>query len=355
MKFKDIDPKTLFLDDDGEEYRQLIIDGIETNYLVSESGKIFNFATNYYIHPTLDGSGRYVTGISVNGKVYRFYVHRLVYLVFCGPLIPGMTIDHLDENRTNNHWKNLEQVTATENLDRYNANHSKERYQKIYPDNVIEAVCKELAAGRFYKDIAAAMRISVRVMHDIVCGRTYRHISGKYLPFPDSARYHSAKRQVPETYLESLILQNYSDTDIAQLIGLDLSIEKNQLFLKNERKRVAHIFRNYHSPELLAKVENLITSGKSNKEIYAMTGLPYNKPNSWMIARLRQKLQIMDFNPEGVPLDIQEKIKEDIRSGMTNSQLEAKYGLDRTEYIIHMEARLRQAVKKENKRLANNQ
>ena len=345
MKLSKEDFSKFHLDDDGEEYRQIVIDGIYTNYLISESGKIYNFVTDYYINPT-EHKGRLVTGLSVNGVVHRRQVHQLVYEAFIGPIENGMTIDHVDENRLNNHWTNLEQVTRSENVIRYWNNHPIPR--EHLPQEMVEKICEELKKGIFYKDVASALNVNVRVVYEIVSLQSHTDISKFYTPFPESAQYQRARRNLPRDYVDSLIQQNYSNGDIAQMLGIELN-DLNERYLNNRRKKYNHKFRNYYDKELLARVENLITSGKSNKEIYEMTGLEYNKPNSWMIARLRQKLQIMDFNPDGVPLDIQARIKEDMRAGMSNGEIESKYNLQRSKYVITMEARLRQAIKKESK------
>ena len=61
-----------------------------------------------------------------------------------------------------------------------------------------------------------------------------------------------------------------------------------------------------------------MSANKSNKEIYKLLDLEYNSRNANAIARSRQKLQIMDFNPEGISLDIQDEILSDILNGASN-------------------------------------
>jgi len=46
----------------------------------------------------------------------RFFVHRLVYLMFVGPLEEGKVICHIDGNPKNNHFLNLLQATQKENI-----------------------------------------------------------------------------------------------------------------------------------------------------------------------------------------------------------------------------------------------
>jgi len=46
----------------------------------------------------------------------KFYIHRLVYSVYGGPIPNDMVIDHIDGNKQNNNIKNLRLVTQSENL-----------------------------------------------------------------------------------------------------------------------------------------------------------------------------------------------------------------------------------------------
>lgn len=44
----------------------------------------------------------------------RLFVHRVVYATFKGPIPPGLTINHIDGNTSNNHIDNLELATHQE-------------------------------------------------------------------------------------------------------------------------------------------------------------------------------------------------------------------------------------------------
>jgi hypothetical protein len=46
----------------------------------------------------------------------RYLIHRLVYEAFVGPIPKGLTINHLDGNRANNHPSNLEIATMREQM-----------------------------------------------------------------------------------------------------------------------------------------------------------------------------------------------------------------------------------------------
>lgn len=46
----------------------------------------------------------------------KWPIHRLVYLLFVGPLIDGLVVCHKDNSRSNNHWTNLLQATQKVNI-----------------------------------------------------------------------------------------------------------------------------------------------------------------------------------------------------------------------------------------------
>lgn len=48
---------------------------------------------------------------------YEFFAHRLAYLYMTGSFLgPGMQIDHIDRNRSNNRFENLRVVSSTVNM-----------------------------------------------------------------------------------------------------------------------------------------------------------------------------------------------------------------------------------------------
>lgn len=54
-----------------------------------------------------------------NGKLH--YLHRLVYEAFVGEIGDDNTIDHIDENTSNNHYTNLQVMTQSDNSSKSNS------------------------------------------------------------------------------------------------------------------------------------------------------------------------------------------------------------------------------------------
>ncbi len=336
------------IDLDKLEFKEIKINNIPSGYFIEPTGTyVLNGRTKKFVKPTVDSKLTHSVILCIDGKMYHRSIHRLVYETFVGPIQPGMTIDHLNEDRNDNRVENLEQVSRSENIQRYIRNHNITPYMKKYSDEIVENICKELKSGFYFKDVAIKYEVPMRFVENIARGNTRRSISSKYLPFPIEAVNWQACRRIPTNTLEKLIYDGYSNEEIGLMMELDID-GINDEYLNDLRNRIHYKYRNHHTREDAEKIENLILSGKSNSQIYKIFGVSWNKSLSWLIARIRHRLQIQDYNSEGISLLDQELIMDDIRAGLSNSEIEKKWKLERTPYIIHMEARLRQKVKKFN-------
>lgn len=85
------------------------------NYYVSDKGQIKNNATGKILKLRCDQRGYKKTNISINGKLYTVFPHRLVALLFIPNPENKPMVNHIDGNKQNNDVNNLEWVTAREN------------------------------------------------------------------------------------------------------------------------------------------------------------------------------------------------------------------------------------------------
>lgn len=96
---------------DGEEWR--VID-FAPNYHISSSGRVLRtspFKRRYYpelLTPYLDNHGYYCVNLSCNDDSFRkVFVHRLVANAFCDHPDCYDIVNHIDEDKTNNDYRNL--------------------------------------------------------------------------------------------------------------------------------------------------------------------------------------------------------------------------------------------------------
>jgi hypothetical protein len=84
------------------------------HYRVEEDGSVFSIRSNKYLTPDLCKGYKKIC-VSIAGKRKNFTIHRLVALVY----VDGdktLTVNHIDGNKLNNHYSNLEWVTHKENV-----------------------------------------------------------------------------------------------------------------------------------------------------------------------------------------------------------------------------------------------
>ena len=99
-------------------------------YFISRDGRVYFQRRNREL--VLHDNGRGYFKVSINGKLC--YVHRIMWETFRGPIPPGMTINHVNCNPSDNRLENLELVSQREN------NNKKSCHENIreLPDGAVE-------------------------------------------------------------------------------------------------------------------------------------------------------------------------------------------------------------------------
>lgn len=92
------------------------IEGRLGKYYVDRFGNVYTIKPNEELRKlAINGTAnRGYKAFMVNHKLY--YVHRVVYEAFIGEIPEGLIIDHIDENKSNNHLTNLQVLSHSENL-----------------------------------------------------------------------------------------------------------------------------------------------------------------------------------------------------------------------------------------------
>lgn len=86
------------------------------NYQILEDGTVIG-ARGKELKPDINSVGYKRVSLCKNGKVLRVFVHRLVALHFLEkPEGSGWCVNHIDGDRQNNHYTNLEWVTWSYNV-----------------------------------------------------------------------------------------------------------------------------------------------------------------------------------------------------------------------------------------------
>ena len=100
----------------------------------TDLGQIYSIKNNKYLKNTLTNSGYYLVSLYKNGKVKKYYIHRLCYM--CNNPTEDISlfaIDHIDNDRTNNKIENLRKCCISDNnSNRLKPKHNTTGYKNIH-------------------------------------------------------------------------------------------------------------------------------------------------------------------------------------------------------------------------------
>ena len=95
--------------------KTIIINNIETYYLISEDGRVYNLKTKRYLKGHLENTGYISVNLNIDNKKKNYALHRLVAQTFLENPDNLPIVNHKDGNKLNNNVDNLEWVTQSQN------------------------------------------------------------------------------------------------------------------------------------------------------------------------------------------------------------------------------------------------
>lgn len=165
---------------------------IANKYLISNYGNIWDEEDSQPVCTFKDDEGYNRVYLKTIFGSKQSYLHRLVKIEFDGfdPDPMKNQIDHLDANKDHNYRWNLEWVTRQENTLRAIRNGQYEQFKSILQDEDAELICQLLKQGKSYNEISDILypkykQNMVGIIGKIYRGERWRHISEKYVPFPE--------------------------------------------------------------------------------------------------------------------------------------------------------------------------
>lgn len=121
------------------------------------------------VHLSCDGLANYVA------------VHRIVYAAFVGTIPLGYTVNHIDGNKLNNHWRNLNVLTRGENV-RHAASIGLSLRGERNPaskltDKKVRLARRLYASNNFtFVQLAARFDVSYRAINLAIRGESWKHV-----------------------------------------------------------------------------------------------------------------------------------------------------------------------------------
>lgn len=171
-------------EDHTEEWRPVV--GWEGIYSVSSEGRIRREAPGPSTRPgkalkPSNHNGYAQVGLRSMGRRATVAVHLLVARAFLGPAPDGHEVDHVDGNKANNRFSNLEYLPPLENTRRAFALGlvpiGAARSTAKLTEDVVRAIRVKLAAGESANRIARISGCSAKTVTQILHGRNWRHVS----------------------------------------------------------------------------------------------------------------------------------------------------------------------------------
>ena len=151
-----------------------------SNYYCDEDGNIFKHRLGEFLpcaHWIDKDNYHRIMMYNDEGKRKSMAIHRVVFQCFVGDLIGGLTIDHQDNNKENNHFTNLKQMTFSENSKKANVGKCDPRKNRKLSKEIISSVFKMREQGISYNDISRIIGMSPSMSWHILKGNTYYDIS----------------------------------------------------------------------------------------------------------------------------------------------------------------------------------
>lgn len=218
-----------------------IHDGIPTKYYISDSGIIYNAVSNKILNPQLSKKGYLRVGIYINNKYYRLSVHRMVAATYLGRQYTNhLDVNHIDGDKQNNYYMNLEWVTRSENIKHAFDNRLKipkvgdDHSETVYSDGLIQTACQLLNSGISPRPVSEKVGIPISYLYTIMRGESRKQIVNQYLN-SDNLHY-SKKYRKRDTVLKKEIKRLYDIGYTPKKIKEKLNIDSIHYIYNQVRK-----------------------------------------------------------------------------------------------------------------------
>lgn len=153
---------------------------------VDRYGNIWKTKTGKKLKPTLTQKGYLKVSTWVNNLRVYCLVHRAVALAFIPNPNNLPTVNHIDADKTNNFFDNLEWATQKEQLKHAHSLglqtlfYGEDNPNSKYTSDTIYKVCKLIEDGYRYCDIARKCNVDKSLPANIKHSKIWKHISSEY-------------------------------------------------------------------------------------------------------------------------------------------------------------------------------
>lgn len=245
--------KTWIMLTNGIIGKQIIVENINTNYIITPDAMVFNITTEYQLKPFISNTGYYSINIQL-GK-YGYYktrrLHQLLGLAYIPNPENKPVINHIDANKLNLLLSNLEWATIAEN----NA-HARRLGLVTSPKPLcgensnltthtadeVRFICEKLQAGYSPKKLSREYNFGYDFIQKIRRGIAWRDISKDY-DFPNIRRYSEIFTPFEMKQMDEYFAKGYKVREVIDLMGYEYNehirgnVKHQKERFKNDLKR----------------------------------------------------------------------------------------------------------------------
>ncbi len=213
-------------------WKRIILDNIETPYIISSNGIVMNDITGEFLKMYLDKDKYPIVKLKIDGKDKHCKVHRLVFEAFNENPFELPEIDHINRNHWDNTKENLEAVTGIENLNRLYklreierdklANYKNVRKERTkYTDSQIFQVCLRLIKGDSISKTSKNTGVDTRTIYLILDGKIWKHISC-YFSFKNDSIF--GKKEIKN--IKEYFKKGFTNKAVLSALNIDLEFSE---------------------------------------------------------------------------------------------------------------------------------
>ena len=288
---------------DGKVVKPIYRDDEKTKYVVAKDGSVYNTKSGKKLKWKIDTKGYYRVTISHKGVAKDARVHVLVAIAFVKNPKPDKynVVHHLDDNKLNPYYKNLEWTDHKGNVrhavenGRLNPAKCEKSGRAILTDKKVHKICKLMEDGNMtQREISKKLKVKEYLIHEIKLGHNWTDISCLYNISNCKISRPKIDKKIVRTICEDFVdnkltIQEIADkNNVTYDAALRILNKKNYKDVSCDYDFSSYTHRKTYSHSLHKEIDMLISEGKTNKEIKKILNLPKCSKTNTLLHRKRK-------------------------------------------------------------------
>ncbi len=181
------------------------------NYLVYEDGRLFSKYCNRFLKGDLTKHGYISYTLSINKESVCIKAHRLVAMLFLDNPNNYPIVNHIDGNKLNNHYSNLEWMERGKNSSiRKNRGQGTTNHEAKLNENQVHEICDLLVNSNLtLEEIGKRYNVKKSTIGNIYKGKNWKNITKEY-DFSCRITIRNSKGQFQVVNMKNLNKENWN-------------------------------------------------------------------------------------------------------------------------------------------------